>query len=90
MRRDALYDADMSRTGDLRVSSRGQMSLPAEARRRWSIEDGGEVGYLDLGDAVLLVPGGVDRVRRELLEGVTASDWADARAGFGDPDLADV
>jgi bifunctional DNA-binding transcriptional regulator/antitoxin component of YhaV-PrlF toxin-antitoxin module len=78
----------MSDSGDLKVSSRGQMSLPAGVRRRWRIEEGGDVGYLDLGDAVLLVPGGVQRVRAELLSAVTERDWDDARGGFGDPELA--
>lgn len=78
----------MSRAGDLRVSARGQMSLPATVRRRWGLDCGGKVGFLDIGDAVLLVPGGVDNLRRELLESVTDRDWQLARAGFGDPDLA--
>ncbi len=70
------------------MSTRGQMSLPASARHRWGLDDGGEVGYLDIGDAVVIVPGGLAQLRRELLESVSASDWDDARAGFGDPDLA--
>ena len=65
------------------------MSLPATARRRWGLEDGGSVGYLDVGDAVLLVPGGVERLRRELLGAVSEEDWKAAREGFGDPELAD-
>ena len=65
------------------------MSLPATARRRWGLEDGGSVGFLDIGEAVLLVPGGVERLRRELLGAVTDQDWEAARAGFGDPELAD-
>lgn len=65
------------------------MSLPATARRRWGLEDGGSVGYLDIGDAVLLVPGGVERLRRELLGAVSEEDWKAARDGFGDPELAD-
>lgn len=64
------------------------MSLPASARHRWGLDKGGEVGYLDIGDAVILVPGGVDRLRRELLDAVTPEDWDRARQGFGDPDLA--
>ena len=78
----------MRQTGELRVSQRGQMSLPASTRRRWGLDDGGEVGYLDLGDAVLLVTGGVALLRRHLLDAVTEADWANARAGFGDHDLA--
>jgi hypothetical protein len=64
------------------------MSLPARARHRWGLDAGGEVGYLDIGDAVVIVPGGTDQLRRVLFDAVTASDWDDARAGFGDPDLA--
>jgi bifunctional DNA-binding transcriptional regulator/antitoxin component of YhaV-PrlF toxin-antitoxin module len=78
----------MANSGELRVSSRGQMSLPSATRRRWSLGEGGEVGYLDLGDAVIIVPGGVKRLRRQLLSAVTADDWQQASEGFGDPDLA--
>ena len=78
----------MTSTGDLRVSSRGQMSLPSPARHRWGLDAGGDVGYLDLGDAILIVPGGTAAVRRSLLERVTAEDWDNARAGFGDDELA--
>jgi hypothetical protein len=75
-------------SGDLRVSARGQMSLPAAARRRWHLVDGGEVGYLDLGDAVLLVPEGIKSLRRKVLDAVDDVDWRAAANGFGDPDLA--
>jgi bifunctional DNA-binding transcriptional regulator/antitoxin component of YhaV-PrlF toxin-antitoxin module len=78
----------MSTTGELRVSARGQMSLPATARHRWGLDDGGEVGYLDIGDAVLIVPGGIAQLRRALVDAVSEVDWSDARAGFGDRDLA--
>lgn len=78
----------MSSTGDLRVSGRGQMSLPAATRRRWGLQEGGSVGYLDIGEAVLLVPGGIERLRRELLGSVSDQDWEEARDGFGDPELA--
>jgi hypothetical protein len=64
------------------------MSLPAAARRRWRLGKGGAVGYLDLGDAVVIVPGGVKRLRRELLGALTEDDWRQAGEGFGDPDLA--
>lgn len=80
---------DMSTTGDLRISSRGQMSLPAGARHRWGLDDGGDVAYLDLGDALVLVPGGVNQLRAALLDAVSDDIWDSARNGFGDPDLAD-
>jgi bifunctional DNA-binding transcriptional regulator/antitoxin component of YhaV-PrlF toxin-antitoxin module len=78
----------MTSTGDLRVSSRGQMSLPSSARHRWGLDEGGDVGYLDLGDAVVIVPGGTDAIRRSLLDAITDEDWDLARTGFGDDDLA--
>ena len=78
----------MSSTGDLKVSSRGQMSLPASTRHRWGLDEGGQVGYLDIGDAVLLVPGGVDRLRAALIDAVSDAGWEAARAGFGDSELA--
>lgn len=79
----------MPTTGDLKISSRGQMSLPASARHRWGLDEGGDVGYLDLGDAVVLVPGGVDQLRAALIDAVSDDIWESARNGFGDPDLAD-
>lgn len=78
----------MTASGDLRVSARGQMSLPASTRHRWGLDEGGDVGYLDVGDAVVIVPGGIDQIRRLLLDAVSDADWDEARAGFGDPDLA--
>jgi hypothetical protein len=65
------------------------MSLPASARHRWGLDEGGDVGYLDLGDAVILVPGGIDQLRAALLDTVGDDVWQDARNGFGDPELAD-
>lgn len=76
-------------SGNLRVSSRGQMSLPSAARHRWGLDGGGEVAYLDLGDSVLIVRGGRESLWGQLLDGVTEEIRAEARRGFGDPDLAD-
>ncbi len=78
----------MASTGDLKVSQRGQMSLPAEPRRRWGLQQGGDIAYLDLGDAVVLLPGRIEDLRAELLTSVTDTDWESARQGFGDPELA--
>jgi len=72
----------MESSGDLRVSSRGQMSLPAAARTRWELINGGTVGYLDLGDAVLLMPGGVEALRRRVFGAVTEADREAAASGF--------
>ena len=78
----------MSNSGDLKVSARGQMSLPGEARHRWGLDEGGKVGYLDIGDMVLLIPSGVENLRSELLGAVSDGDWHEPRLGFGDPELA--
>ena len=75
----------MAQTGEVRVSERGQMALPAQVRHRWGIDDGGTIGWVDLGDAVLFLSGPVDAVRNELL---LNADWDSAAVGFGDPDLA--
>ncbi len=40
------------------VSSSGQMSLPAPARRRWGLANGGRVDVVDLGFAVITLPAG--------------------------------
>ena len=75
----------MSQTGEVKVSERGQMALPAQARHRWGLDEGGIVGWIDMGDSVLLVPGGLQQVRSEVL---ASADWDSARSGFGDPELA--
>ena len=49
-----------------KVSNRGQTSLPAELRHRWGIEAGGDVAFVDLGDAALILPGGTDQAKAEL------------------------
>ncbi len=64
------------------------MSLPAHARRRWGLDEGGDLSYVDLGDGLLLLPGGAAALRRSLLDAVSDEDWDAARQGFGDPDLA--
>ncbi len=68
-----------------RVSTSGQMSLPAAARRRWDLERGGPVEVLDLDFGVLVVPeGGAGRLLDLLYP-------ADAHYAFvaeeDDPDL---
>jgi hypothetical protein len=82
-------EALVETTGRVKVSERGQMSLPAAARHRWGIDEGGELGWLDLGSALVLLPGGVEAARSALLDAVSADDWAAAGSGFGDPELAD-
>jgi len=62
--------------------------LPAELRHRWGISDGGEVAMIDLGDAALIVPGGVALVRSEL-RNVLRDRYDDAVASINDPDLID-
>ena len=64
------------------------MSLPATARHHWGLTEGGEVGYLDLGGLLLLVPGSIERLRTQLLDAITDEVWAEAATGFGDPELA--
>jgi bifunctional DNA-binding transcriptional regulator/antitoxin component of YhaV-PrlF toxin-antitoxin module len=75
-------------TTNARVSHRGQTSLPAELRRRWGIEQGGEVGFIDLGDAALVVPGG-SAVARQELRRVLRDRYDAGLASIDDPDLAD-
>lgn len=70
------------------MSRRGQTSLPAELRHRWGIDDGGEVAFIDLGDAALVLPGGIERAKAELKNVLTAR-YDTGLAAIDDPDLAD-
>ncbi|MCU1453787.1 MAG: hypothetical protein JWN46_1933 [Acidimicrobiales bacterium] len=78
----------MSGTTTAKVSHRGQTSLPAELRRRWGIDQGGEIGFIDLGDAALIVPGGIPAARAELHR-VLRERYDAGLAAIHDPDLAD-
>jgi len=74
-----------------RVSERGQMALPAEARRRWDLLEGGSVEIADLGDSLLIIPAGRGGLRVLLREAVDeAGGYAElARAvGADEPELA--
>lgn len=78
----------MAATSNARVSHRGQTSLPAELRHRWGIDQGGEVGFIDLGGAALIVPGGVASARAEVRR-VLRDRYAAGLAVIDDPDLAE-
>jgi bifunctional DNA-binding transcriptional regulator/antitoxin component of YhaV-PrlF toxin-antitoxin module len=78
----------MDGTTTAKVSNRGQTSVPAELRRRWGIVDGGEVGFIDLGDAALIVPGGVTPARMELHR-VLRQRYQLGVDALDDPELAD-
>lgn len=74
-----------------KVSERGQMALPAEARRRWNLLDGGAVEVADLGDALLIVPAGRGGLRALLRQAVDdAGGYAElvAEVAADEPDLA--
>jgi bifunctional DNA-binding transcriptional regulator/antitoxin component of YhaV-PrlF toxin-antitoxin module len=71
-----------------RVSHRGRTSLPTELRRRRGIEAGGEIAIVDLGEAALILPGGVDQANAELRR-VLATRYDSGLAEIDDPDLAD-
>jgi bifunctional DNA-binding transcriptional regulator/antitoxin component of YhaV-PrlF toxin-antitoxin module len=58
---------------EFRVSDRGQMALPADARRRWHMSDGGSVEIADLGDALLIVPAGRGGLRAMLQAAIEES-----------------
>jgi bifunctional DNA-binding transcriptional regulator/antitoxin component of YhaV-PrlF toxin-antitoxin module len=86
--RGAGYNARVSATSDAKVSHRGQTNVPASLRHRWGLQDGGVIGFIDLGGAALVVPGGLAAARQELRR-VLAERYDDAVASLDDPDLAD-
>jgi AbrB family looped-hinge helix DNA binding protein len=74
-----------------RVSDRGQMALPAEARRRWDIADGGAVDIVDLGDALVVVPadrGGLRSILRAAINEAGGYEGLAAAVAEQEPDLA--
>jgi AbrB family looped-hinge helix DNA binding protein len=76
----------MSSTTEFLVSKSGQMSVPANVRHRWGLDDGGRVTVIDLGDAVVLLPPGA---KQWLLgEALSAEEHRAFVAQLDDPDLA--
>jgi bifunctional DNA-binding transcriptional regulator/antitoxin component of YhaV-PrlF toxin-antitoxin module len=71
-----------------KVSNRGQTSLPADLRHRWGIADGGEITFVDLGDAALVLPGGIGLAKSELRR-VLLHRYEAGLAAIDDPELAD-
>jgi len=83
------YNANVPSPMNLaRVSSRGQTNLPAELRHRWGIAGGGDIAFVDLGDAALVLPGGISQARVEL-KNVIARRYDAGLDALNDPDLAD-
>jgi AbrB family looped-hinge helix DNA binding protein len=72
-----------------RVSSRGQLSLPANARRRWGLEGGGDVELFDLGDCVVMLPAGAKSARASVARALSAARYRDFVHEIADPDLRD-
>ena len=75
----------MPQVETFRVSTSGQMSLPAAVRRRWDLDRGGQVDVVDLGFGVLTVPAGT--AGRLLDEVLPAEEHYAAVAAEDDPDL---
>lgn len=78
----------MAKVECFKVSSSGQMSLPAAARHRWHLDHGGRVDVLDLGFGVLTLPEG--DAARLLDEILPAEDHYAAVASEDDPDLTSM
>lgn len=72
-----------------RVSRRGQFSLPASARRRWGLEDGGEVEVFDLGGCVVMLPTGPNGARESVARALDADRYRRWVQQLTDPDLRD-
>ena len=78
---------DVGDVQEYRVSSSGQMSLPASARHRWHLDKGGPVYVLDLGFGVLTLAKGEGR--RLLSDPLSREEHARFVESLADdPDLA--
>lgn len=76
---------------DFRVSARGQMALPAEARHRWGLDRGGKVEVADLGVALLIIPverGGLRGLVGDAIDHAGGYPVLAGAASASDPDLA--
>ena len=79
------------RIAEFRVPDRGQMALPADARRRWSLSEVGSVEIADLGDELLVVPagrGGLRALPHRAIEEAGGYARLAADVAADDPELA--
>lgn len=77
--------------GVFRISDRGQMALPADARRRWNLLGGGAVEIADLGDALLIVPanrGGLRMLLRDAIDEAGGYSGLAAAVAAEEPELS--
>ena len=58
----------MADAGDLTIMGQGHVRVPETVCRRWGLQDGDLVTYLDLGDALMILPGGTEVLRRSILD----------------------
>ena len=79
------YSGCVAEVREYLVSSSGQMSLPAAARHRWDLDDGGPVDVVDLGFGVLTLPQGEGR---RLLNDLVRDEHAAFVRSLNDPELA--
>ena len=84
-----MSDLQVTGRAVYKVSPRGQFSLPAGARRRWGIENGGEVEVFDLGNCVVMLPIGDSSARASLARALTADRYREHVRAMSDPDLHD-
>jgi len=78
----------MSGVTGARVSRRGQLSLPAVLRRRWGIEDGGEITFLDLGTYALVLSCTPETAKQEVRRALVTGGYDAGLAALDDPDIA--
>ncbi len=67
------------------------MALPADARRRWNLSNGGAVEVADLGDALIIVPagrGGLRALVRAAIDDAGGYEALVAAVAEQEPDLA--
>ena len=63
--------------------------MPAALRQRWGIDEGGEVAFVDLGHAALLLPGGSRSALAEMRRVLEGGAYERGVELIDDPDLAD-
>lgn len=67
------------------------MALPAAARKRWDLTDGGAVEVADLGDALVIVPagrGGLRTLTKAAIEDAGGYEALAAAVAADEPELA--
>ena len=73
----------VAHAGHLRTTGPDQLRIPEAVRKRWNLQDGDQVAYLDVGDAIVILPEGIELPLRSPLESTSINEGQSSDQTYG-------